>query len=200
MVYNSDQFFIHRLHQGDETAFETIYNSDYKRIVDFCNQFINDTENARNQAQEAFLNLWLNRRKIETVNGIRSFLFTYARSGCLDYLRHAKVASRYENKFLQQKETALNIEALEKIDFDSLEFSELNVLLKKSIENLPDKCRQIFIMSRFEEKKNKEIADELSISVKTVEARMTYALKVLKSNLSEFLPVTLAELIVLYFS
>ena len=57
MVYNSDQFFIHRLHQGDETAFETIYNSDYKRIVDFCNQFINDTENAGNQTQEAFLNL-----------------------------------------------------------------------------------------------------------------------------------------------
>ncbi len=198
--YNSDQFFIHRFKEGDEKVFETVFNSDYDMIVGFCSHFTNDLERARNQAQEAFLNLWLTRDKIETINGIRSFLYTYAKSSCLNYLRHEKVASRYENRMLHEKELQLNAETLESFDFYSLEFVELDELIKKSIDELPEKCRKVFQMSRFEGKKNREIADELNITVKSVEANMTRALKALKDSLSEYLPVVLVQIIMQYLS
>jgi len=195
-----NDFFMLRFKNGDEKAFETIFKSDYNKIVGFCNQFVNDRERAKNQAQEAFINLWLNREKIATFNGIRSFLYTYAKSACLNYIRHEKVVSKYSDKQLQQKENLLNREVLESFDFNSLEFSELEELILRSIDELPEKCRQVFVMSRFDGKTNREIAEELGISVKSVEANMTRALKALKSNLSDYLPLVLIQIIMQYVS
>lgn len=195
-----NDFFMLRFKSGDEKAFETIFNSNYNRIVGFCNQFTNDIDKAKSHAQETFLNLWLNRSKINTLNGIRSFLYTYAKSSCLNFLRHERVVSNYNDKQLQIKEDQLNREVLESFDFDSLEFSELEELIQQSINELPLKCRQVFMMSRFDGKMNKEIAEELGISIKTVEANLTRALKTLKANLSEYLPVILVQVIMKYIS
>ena len=195
-----NDFFMLRFKNGDEKAFETIFKSDYNKIVGFCNQFVNDRERAKNQAQEAFINLWLNLEKIATFNGIRSFLYTYAKSACLNYIRHEKVVSKYSDKQLQQKENLLNREVLESFDFNSLEFSELEELILRSIDELPEKCRQVFVMSRFDGKTNREIAEELGISVKSVEANMNRALKALKSNFSDYLPLVLIEIIMQYVS
>ncbi len=195
-----NDFFMLRFKNGDEKAFETVFKSDYNKIVGFCNQFVNDYDRAKNQAQEAFINLWLNREKIGTFNGIRSFLYTYAKSACLNYIRHEKVVSKYNDKQLQQKENLLNLEVLESFDFNSLEFLELEELILRSIDELPEKCRQVFVMSRFDGKTNREIAEELGVSVKSVEANMTRALKTLKSNLSEYLPLVLVQIIMQYIS
>ena len=161
---------------------------------------MNDRDRAQSLAQEAFIHLWLNREKIETLNGIRSFLYTYAKSSCLNDIRHRKIVSKYQDKHLQAKEEQLNIEVLESFDFQSLEFSELEALIKRSIDELPEKCRLVFLMSRMEGKKNKEIAEELDISVKSVEANITRALKTLKSNLSEYLPALLVQILLQHFS
>lgn len=198
--YHSDEFFMSRFKSGDEKAFESVFNSDYNRIVGFCTQFTNDFERARNQAQEAFLNLWINREKIESLNGIRSFLYTYAKSSCLNYIRHKKVTGRYADSKLLETEDSLNREILESFDFHSLEFLELEDIIQKSVEELPPQCRQVFVLSRFEGKRNKEIADELGISVKSVEANITRAIKSLKANLSDYLPVVLVQVIMQYIS
>ena len=195
-----NDFFFLRFKGGDEKAFESIFKSDYNHIVGFCKQFINDHDKAKSQAQEAFINLWINREKIETFNGIRSFLYTYARSACLNYIRHKKVIDKYSDKQLQTKEDLLNREVLESFDFNSLEFLELEEVISRSVDELPEKCRQVFVMSRFEGKMNKEIATELGISVKSVEANITRALKTLKLNLSEYLPVVLVQIVMQYIS
>lgn len=195
-----DHFFLHRFKNGDELAFEKIFLSNYNQIVGFCNQFVSDHDKAKNLAQEAFINLWLNREKIETLQGIRSFLYTYSKSGCLNYIRHQKVVSKYEDRLLLQKEGEINREVLESFDFNSLEFTELETLIQQAISDLPEKCRQVFILSRFEGKMNKEISDELNISVKAVEANMTRALKTLRLKLSEYLPAILVQLIMQYIS
>jgi len=195
-----DDFFLLRFKKGDELAFEKIFKSNQDQIVGFCNQFISDLDKAKSLTQEVFLNLWLNREKIETLNGIKSFLYTYAKSSCLNYIRHRKVISKYEDKHLQEKEEELNREVLESFDFNSLEFSELEELIQKAINDLPEKCRLVFIMSRFDGKMNKEISEELNISVKAVEANMTRALKTLKSRLSEYLPAILVQLIMHHIS
>lgn len=190
-----DDYFFRRFKSGDEAAFERIFKAHYHKIAGFCSQFTGDAETAGNIAQEAFINLWLNREKIETLNGIVSFLYTSARSGCLNDIRHKKVISRYQEHYLQAKEDQLNREILESFDFSSLEYLELEELIRQAVAKLPEKCRQVLIMSRFEGKKNQEIADELQIAVKSVEANMTRALRSLKADLSAYLPAVLIHLL-----
>lgn len=194
-TYSIDDYFFLRFKGGDESAFEKIFKANYGRIVGFCNQFIHDTDKAQSLAQEAFLKLWLNREKIQSVNGVRSFLYTSAKTGCLNYIRHQKVIRNYEEKRLQSQEGELNREILESFDFDQLEFMELEKLINHVISELPDKCRQVFMLSRIEGKKNSEIAEELAISVKSVEADITRALKTLRVKLAEYLPAILIQLI-----
>ena len=190
-----DDYFLLCFKEGDEAAFEKIFKSDYNRMIGFCCQFIKDKDNAQSLAQEAFIKLWTNRKKIETVNGIRSFLYTSAKTDCLNYLRHQKIISNYQDKHLEIKERELNREILESYNFDQLELSELEKMINRSLSELPEKCRFVFMMSRIEGKKNSEIAQELDVSVKSVEANMTRALKILKVKLAEYLPVILAEVI-----
>jgi RNA polymerase sigma-70 factor, ECF subfamily len=195
-----NDFFFLRFKNGDELAFEKIFKSNNSQIVGFCNQFIADWDKAKSLAQEAFINLWLNREKIETLNGIKAFLYTYAKSSCLNYIRHRKIISKYEDLQLQSKEDQLNREVLESFDFNSLEFIELEELIMRSINELPDQCRRVFMLSRFEGKMNREIAEDLNISVKSVEANMTRALKALRTDLADYLPVILVQLIMQYIS
>ena len=190
-----DEYFLLRFKEGSETAFEQVFKADYNRIVGFCQQFIRDKDQARCLAQEAFVKLWINHEKIESVNGIRSFLYTYAKTDCLNHIRHQKVISNYQDKRLQTKESELNREILDSFDFDQLEHMELEKMINQAVGELPDKCRIVFMMSRIDGKKNNEIATELDISVKSVEANMTRALKTLRVKLAEFLPSILLCLV-----
>jgi len=179
------------LQSGNERAFEYFFNKYYSHVLGFCIQFIYDKSQASSITQEAFLNLWLNRAKIEKVNGIESFLYTYAKSKCINAIRHNKVKECFKSKTLNEKERALDFDVLNAIIFDSLTIMELENLISKSIEDLPEKTKTVFFKKRFESKKNQEIAEELNISLKTVEAHMTKALKILRVNLSDYLPLLL---------
>jgi RNA polymerase sigma-70 factor (ECF subfamily) len=177
--------------KGNEAAFEYFFYKLYNTIVGFCVQFIYDENEAKCTAQEAFLNLWKKREKIETVNGISSFLYTYSKSKCLNIIRHRKVKQKYANHTLSERENLLNIEILQSLEFDYLTFTELETLIFSSIDQLPEKTKEIFRKKRFENKKNQEIADEMNISIKTVEAHFSIAIKVLKKKLSAYLPAVL---------
>lgn len=193
-IQYNDHFLL-RFREGNETTFEEVFKAEYNRIVGFCQQFIGDKDQSKSLSQEAFVKLWINRGKIESVNGIRSFLYTSAKTDCLNYIRHRKVISNYEDKCLQVKEEQLNREILESFDFDQLEFMELEKMINQAISKLSEKCRIVLMMSRIDGKKNIEIATELNISIKSVEAHMTRALKILKVKLAEYLPVILVQII-----
>lgn len=195
-----NELLFDRFKKGDELAFEHIFKSNFNRIVGFCDQFIQNHNDAKNIAQDTFIHLWLNREKINKPTGIDSFLFTYAKSGCLDYVRHRGVVERYSERALNEAEQLINIETLECFDFQSIEFIELQDLITQSIKKLPEKCRMVFKMKRFEGKMNKEISEELGITVKSVEANMTRALKILKQYLSEYLPVILVQFVIQHLS
>lgn len=197
--FHFDAYFLLRLKEGDESAFEEVFKADYNRIVGFCQQFIGDKDQAQSLAQQAFVKLWLNLEKIETVNGIHSFIYTAAKTDCLNYIRHKKVIGKYQDKQLQLKEGELNREILESFDFDQLELLELEKMIIQSINELPEKCRLVFELSRIEGKKNCEIATQLNISVKSVEANITRALKTLRVKLAEYLPLILVQLIMKNF-
>ena len=182
-----NDFLLLRFKAGDELAFKHIFKTSYNPLVGFCRQFLNDLETSKSIAQEAFVNLWTERQKIEKSSGISAFLYTWAKSACLKYIRHQKVIEKYTQVRLNEIETQLHIETLESLDFYSYETIELRRSIQKAVENLPEKSRIVFEKKRFEGKSNKEIAKELGISVKSVEANMTRALKTLRADLTEYL-------------
>ena len=187
---NLNDLHFNRFVEGDRTVFEKIFKLNYNKLVGFCNHFIRDADKAQSLAQESFVHLWVNREKIQSFNGIKSFLYTHSKSQCLNYIRHERVENRYKDKELQRKEDKLDSEVLESLDFLSMEFLELEKAIGNSISELPERSRQIFMMSRYEEKKNREIAEELNISIKAVEANITRALKMLKTDLSRFFSIS----------
>ncbi|MCB4807599.1 RNA polymerase sigma-70 factor [Tamlana sp. 62-3] len=185
---DDDILLLKQFKSGNERTFEHFFNKYYNHIVGFCVQFVYSENEAKNITQEAFVNLWLNKEKIDSLNGIKSFLYTYSKSKCLNAIRHQKVKEKYKNQALNNKEKQLNIEVLNAMKFDTMSLTELESLITQSVYELPDKTQEIFIKKRFENKKNKEIALELNISIKTVEAHITKALNILKTKLSDYLP------------
>lgn len=181
----SDDLLFYDLKSGNEKAFTYFFKKYNGALVGFCLTFLYDKDQSTSIAQEAFISLWQNKDKLETVNGIKSFLYTAAKSKCLNVLRHEKVVTRYKSQTLLEKERQLNIEVLNSFEFDSLTFKELQESINKAIEDLPETTKTVFKKSRFENMKNKDIALDMKISIKTVEAHMTKAIKVLKSKLSD---------------
>lgn len=179
---------------GNEKVFEGIFKTRYNHIVGFCLQFVYDHDKAKSIAQEAFIKLWLNRSKIQKVNGINAFLYTAAKTECLNYLRHEKIINNYNNRKRINKEIDLNRDVLESFDFNTIEYTELEEIIKKAIDELPEKCRLVFVKSRLEGKKNKEIALELGIAIKSVENNMTRALKAMRKKLSGIVMVLIMSL------
>ncbi|GGW45903.1 RNA polymerase sigma-70 factor [Arenibacter certesii] len=173
--------------RGDRLAFESYFDTYYGSIIGFCIQFLGDHDKAQSVAQEAFIKLWLNRGKVKKINGIKSFLYTAAKTQCLDVLRHQTVTAKYRNLKLHEKENNLNAEILKAMNFDDVSFQELEALVDKTISKLPPQCRTVFLLSRYESKKNKEIANELNISIKAVEGNITRALKIFRIELSNYL-------------
>ena len=135
--------------------------------------------------QEAFANLWEKREHIKLDKSPKSYLGSSVKNRCLNYLRDHKKFDR----------SILDFEGLdtrhEYVEQDHLVTNELKLRIEEATNSLPTKCREIFLKNRFEHKKYQEIADELNISVKTVEAQMSKALKIMREKLSEFMLVFL---------
>lgn len=180
-----------KFQEGDSRAFEFFFKKYYDSLVGFTRQFIVDADQSKCIAQEAFVKLWLHRRKIQEPKGIQPFLYRTAKNECLNWLRHKKVEHKYSSFYLSEKERKLNIEVLKSLEFDTLTFDQLEELVEQSISALPEKCRLVFLKKRFENKRTKDIAAELGITSKAVEANMTRAIKMLKFSLSDYISLEL---------
>jgi len=166
----------------DQQLFEQLFNEYFVQLTNFAKSYVRDEDAAKELAQDAFINLWQKKDEIDKEKSIKSYLFTTVRNRSLNYIRDNK---KYKSEFL-------DIELEKSNDFfegDILTSKELQERITASINSLPDKCRRVFEMSRFEDLKYKEIAEELNISIKTVENQMGKALKVLRKDLKEYLPI-----------
>jgi RNA polymerase sigma-70 factor (ECF subfamily) len=144
---------------------------------------VKDIDIAREIVQEVFANLWEKRDTIEHDRSPKSYLGTAVRNRCLNYLRDNK---KYDSGMLEIEGLG---ESHTYIEQDHLVEDELKVKINEALNSLPDKCREIFIRNRMENKKYQEIADELKISVKTVEAQMSKALKIMREKLVDYISI-----------
>lgn len=177
------------LKSGDAKAFEYVFKCWYEPLVHFANEYLADFESARNIAQNIFLKLWEKREFIDPESNIRAYLYMAARNACLSHLRHLKLETNFFEKSLKSAENLqLNYEALEELSVEKIDFQNLERVIQETIASLPPRCREVFVLSRYENLKNKEIAEMLDISVKAVEANITRALTSLRENTKDYLP------------
>jgi RNA polymerase sigma-70 factor (ECF subfamily) len=172
---------------GDKKAFEEIYNEFFGVHYHLCLQYLHDEKAAEEIVQDTFLKLWEIKETLNAQINIRSFLYTITKNNCLNYLRNQKISMKHiENmKYLEMQ---FNYEALEKLG-NYIQFEELRNKIEEALASLPEEVGETFRLSRFEELSYKEIAEKQNISIKTVEARISKALRILRIELKEFLPL-----------
>jgi RNA polymerase sigma-70 factor, ECF subfamily len=166
---------------GNIAAFEKVFREYYAPLTLYVTSMLKDKEVAEEIVQDFFFNLWKNREHLDINTSLKSYLFQSVRNKALKYIRHENVKLKYAAMVSE------NIHTLEyTYNISPFELKELETKINHVLENLPKSCSQIFKMSRFEGLKYKEIAERLSISVKTVEANMTRALNEFRLHLGAY--------------
>ncbi len=185
----------YQIKQGNELVFEKIFREYYARLCGYAMKYVLEKEEAEEIVQELFYNLWKKRSELVILHSVESYLFRAARNASLNFLKHRKIRSQYDEI---QKDLP---QILDSSADRELELLELQVKIEEAIELLPKERKKIFKLSRFEGLKYKDIAVELNISIKTVEAQMGKALGFLRNYLSDYLVILillLVELMVIY--
>ena len=189
MDWKFDKALFLAVKQGDQKAFEFIYKSWYEPLVHFCNEYLSDLDAAKNIVQNIFLRLWEKRGLVDADSNLKAYMYMATRNACLSHMRHLRVeASFFKKTLIHPEDFDLNYDALEELKMDQIDFSKLEKLIHETIESLPERCREVFMLSRYQEMKNREIAEKLGISVKAVEAHITRALSKLRESTKEYLP------------
>lgn len=170
---------------GSKESFNYFFDYYYSGLCIYANAYIRDLSASEEVVQDVFVRFWEKRRNIEIESSVRFYLFKTVYNQCLNLLKHKKV----EQKYRQQKTS--HAENLYEEQWSLFNESELRQVLDQAISKLPERCREVFELSRFENLKNKEIAEKLGITEKTVENQITKALKILRKELKDFLPLFL---------
>lgn len=200
LSFGLEKEILQLIKQGNENAFRTIFNSYYPKLLAFSKEYVKDQEVAKNLVQESFLKLWENRFKLRDDSNLKAYLLKVLRNKALNYLKAEKVKLKYEEQMKHQyNELVLNIGALNQLDFDMLSLTELNDIIERTIRQLPPQCRRVFELSRHESLKNKEIADQLGISIKAVEGHISRALCQLRKQLKIYFPTEVFTIFISLF-
>jgi RNA polymerase sigma-70 factor (ECF subfamily) len=185
-----EKFLFEKIRIGDEAAFKVIYNRFAPRLYYFVYEYVPQNDIVENIVQDTFMALWDKRSKLADNTNLGAYLFTVAKNNCLYKLRDQRYKQKlFESANINEPELKANLVALDVLDTSVIAFTEIEQIIRDTLNQLPPQCRTVFNLSRFEEKKNKEIADELGISLKAVEAHISKALKLFRVSLKDYLPI-----------
>jgi RNA polymerase sigma-70 factor, ECF subfamily len=186
----SDTHYIDLIKKGDEKAFEALFRLYYAPLFNYARELMKDTYMAEEAIEEVFVKFWENRHSIRIEHSLKSYLFKSTFNYCLNSLKHKVVEDKYKSFFLHHMPLGDANEALsDDFPLSKLLGSELEEMVTKAIEGLPVQCRQVFIMSRYQNMKHEEISRELDISVNTVRTHIARALQKLRIELKDYLPL-----------
>ena len=183
-----EQLQIKALSEGDITAFEMLFRNYYQPLCNYAYTFLQDKEDAEEIVQSTFLLVWEKRDTLAIRTSVKPYLYAMVRNACLNVLKHEKIKQRFAGE-----EIALGERGHDNVSH-AMESNELEYRIKIAMNELPEQCRMVFKLSRFEELKYSEIAEQLNISVKTVENHMGKALRIMREQLKDYLPLILVLL------
>lgn len=186
------RFIVQKIAKGDRNAFEIFYKHYHYRLYIYARKYIPDEEVARDILQEFFLDFWENRDKLDIHSTPEGYLFRSIHNRCIDHIRKNTI----RNGFVDIADARLNelkgqYFFNENGPLNTVFTEDIETIIEKVITDLPDQCKQIFLMSRQEGISTQEIADTLHLSPRTVESHVYRALKILKSRLTDYLPLLL---------
>lgn len=168
----------------DHVAFEKLFKENFTSLCLDCQfKYGFDLDQAKEAVHIGFIKLWEKRESIHSDQSVKAYLYKIIVNTCFDFLRHEKIKHQHERYFLQNRSANEIIE-----DINVCELKQLKSDIAEAVAELPDQMQKIFVMSRYESLKYSEIADKLSISVKTVETQMGRALVKLREKLASYLP------------
>lgn len=159
-----------------------IFREWYTPLVRFADSLLRDTDMAEDCVQRVFIRVWEKREEIAIELSVKAYFYRAVRNACLNVIKHRKVEAEYSREHLAFSGISSEMDT---------ETGELEQAIARAIASLPDQCRKVFELSRFEGMKYAEIAEGLNISVKTVENHMGKALRMMRSELGDYLPVFL---------
>jgi RNA polymerase sigma-70 factor (ECF subfamily) len=172
---------LERLRAGDEIAFDTIFRAYYGPLVGLVQGILQERALAEEIVQDVMLELWRRRDALTVKDSLKAYLFQASRNRALNHIRHRKV----EERAVAWMDTAATAPSTAHA---ALVQQEIDASLQAALRELPDRCREVFELSRVHGLKYSEIATTLGISVKTVESQMGKALRVLRSHMSAWFP------------
>lgn len=167
--------------------FKEVYVSYYSRMKRFAQQYVIREEDAENIVQDIFFELWEKQLEFSSLTNFNGYLFSVLKNRCIDFLRRKTLEQQAAMEIHSEyaRTLKLKFESLEALENNLLSDANIDTIIQNAIDSLPEKCREIFIMNKFEGKKQKAIARELNISIHTVESQMAIAYKKLKEALKD---------------
>lgn len=187
----TDEELIALLATDEESAIDLVFRKYYSFLCRSVYRIINDTQITEDLAQEVFYELWRKRAQLNITTSLSAYLKRAARNKALNYIRDQKIDFRNAPEKENLRSTAASI-------IQELAADNLKQEIDQAIDSLPEKCRLVFVLSRFEEMSYQQIADHLDISIKTVENQISKALKNLRKALAQHLPLGLMVLVMLF--
>ncbi len=174
---------------GPANTFNAVYTTYYRKSFLFVKSYVHNELVAEDIVSESLIKLW-ERMKAQPIESVQAFLFTILKNSALDYLKHEAIERKAFKTMHEHlsRELEIRVSVLQSCDPNEIFSSEIQQIIRKTLAELPEKSRKVFMMSRFENKTNKEIAGVLNITVKGVDYHIALTLKALRISLKDYLP------------
>lgn len=179
----NEQVLISRLSKREDAAFEEVFKANYKSLHAYSFTITREEAAAEEIVQNVFYKLWDRAGSLSIEGSVRAYLYRAVHNESLNHLKHLKVRREHQLHIVHRMDQSAENTSRK------IQVKELEKKIQQALNELPEQCRTVFQLSRFEELRYREIADRLNISVKTVENQMGKALKLLRLKLVEFLPL-----------
>lgn len=182
-----------KTYSEDTMSFNQLYNDYQTRFTNFANAYVRDWSVAEDITTDALIHYWENRNSLSEVTNIPAYILTIIKSRSLNYLRHLQIREEHSENIRKYNEWELNtrIVSLDACEPYELLVKEMQELIQQTLDKLSERTRQIFILSRYENKTYKEIAVLMNITTKGVDFHICKALKALQLNLKDYFPLFL---------
>lgn len=180
MTHHTDSITVHEV--DSDLIFEQTFKEHFGSLHAYAYTILKNDADAEEMVQNVFYKLWEKKGRIGELQSVLAYLYRAVHNECMNLIKHHKVKNTYQEHVVHQGD-------MEQQAHDSAEVKELEARIHATLQDLPEQCRTIFQMSRFEELKYREIADKLGLSVKTIENQMGKALKILRTKLADYITV-----------
>jgi RNA polymerase sigma-70 factor, ECF subfamily len=173
-----------RVKQGEQVAFELLFKLYHAQLCNFAKLYVRFMDIAEEIVQDTFIKIWEIRKTLDPNQSLKALLFRCVHNNSINYIKKAKVNNKLSEEYIKEMNYRIQFLEQDTTDFDSLAEEELEIRIQKAIDELPAQCKEIFLLSRFNEMSYQQIADQLLISVNTVKTQLSRAMQKLRYEIN----------------